>query len=187
MKWKQWIGVFVGFVGIIFLMGANTPGLSKGEFLIGILFMLSATCCYGFSSQYAKKYLQQTSVWITALATLLVGSVISAMIMSFTGGWHLPVHEVTHKAVFSLLGLGIFGSGLAYLLFYYMISAGSAEFAALVTYLVPVSAVIWGSVLLNEKIPPIAFLGLFLIFLGVYLTGRKKAARSASIEHNRTA
>ncbi|MDR7072081.1 DMT family transporter [Fictibacillus barbaricus] len=187
MKWKQWIGVFVGFVGIIFLMGANTPGLSKSEFLIGILFMLSATCCYGFSSQYAKKHLQQTSVWITALATLLVGSIISAMIMSFTGGWHLPVHEVTHKAVLSLLGLGIFGSGLAYLLFYYMISAGSAEFAALVTYLVPVSAVIWGSVLLNEKIPPIAFLGLFLIFLGVYLTGRKKSARSASMEHNRTA
>jgi drug/metabolite transporter (DMT)-like permease len=187
MKWRQWIGVFVGFVGIIFLMGANTPGLSKSEFLIGILFMLSATCCYGFSSQYAKKHLQQTSVWITALATLLVGSIISAMIMSFTAGWHLPVHEVTHKAVLSLLGLGIFGSGLAYLLFYYMISAGSAEFAALVTYLVPVSAVIWGSVLLNEKIPPIAFLGLFLIFLGVYLTGRKKSARSASIEHNRTA
>ncbi|WNB90553.1 DMT family transporter [Bacillus sp. NEB1478] len=187
MKWKQWTGVMVGFVGIIFLMGANTPGLSKNELIIGILLMLSATCCYGFSSQYAKKHLQLTSVWITALATLIVGSIISGMIMLFTGGWHIPIQTVTNEAVFSLLGLGIFGSGLAYLLFYYMISAGSAEFAALVTYLVPVSAVIWGSVLLNEKIPPIAFLGLFLIFLGVYLTGRKKSAVSASIEHNRTA
>jgi drug/metabolite transporter (DMT)-like permease len=187
MRWKQWIGVMVGFVGIILLMDADAPGLSKNEFLIGILLMLSATCCYGFSSQYAKKHLQQTSVWITALATLMVGAIISALIMSVTGGWHLPVHEVTNKAVLSLLGLGIFGSGIAYLLFYFMISAGSAEFAALVTYLVPVSAVIWGNVLLNEKIPPIAFFGLFLIFLGVYLTGRKKSAVSASIEHNRTA
>jgi drug/metabolite transporter (DMT)-like permease len=187
MGWKQWIGVMIGFVGIIFLMDASTPGLSQNELLVGILLMLSATCCYGFSSQYAKKNLQQTSVWITALTTLLVGSLLSAVIMSVSGGWHLPVNDVTGKAVLSILGLGIFGSGIAYLLFYYMISAGSAEFATLVTYLVPVSAVIWGSVLLNEKIPPVAYFGLFLIFLGVYLTGKRKSAASASIEHNRTA
>ena len=187
MQWKQWIGVMVGFVGIIFLMDADAPGLTQEQLLLGIVLMLSATCCYGYSSQYAKKHLQETTVWITASTTLLTGSLLSGIIMSFTGGWHLPDNALEGNVILSLIGLGMFGSGLAYLLYYYMISAGSAEFATLVTYLVPVSAVVWGSVLLNEKIPPIAYFGLFLIFFGVYLTGRKKRNPIIKIEQNRTA
>lgn len=187
MQWKQWIGVMVGFVGIIFLMDADAPGLTQNELILGIILMLIATCCYGYSSQYAKKHLQETTVWITASTTLIVGSILSASIMSLSGGWHLPETAVKNEVMFSLIGLGVFGSGLAYLLYYYMISAGSAEFATLVTYLVPVSAVIWGSVLLDEKIPPIAYLGLFLIFLGVYLTSRKKQSIAIKIKHDRTA
>jgi drug/metabolite transporter (DMT)-like permease len=184
LQWKQWIGVLVGFIGIVFLMDVDAHGISQEKLLLGILFMLTATCCYGFSSQYAKKYLQETTVWITASVTLIVGSVFSAVILSFTGGWQMPAEAIDSEVLFSLIGLGVFGSGLAYLLFYYMISAGSAEFAALVTYLVPVSAVIWGSVLLDESIPATAFLGLFLIFLGVYLTGRKKESKLRSQQLN---
>jgi drug/metabolite transporter (DMT)-like permease len=187
MQWKQWIGVMVGFIGIILLMDADAPGLTKNQLLLGIVLMLVATCCYGYSSQYAKKHLQETTVWVTASTTLLTGSVLSGIIMSFSGGWHLPDHTVDGKVILSLIGLGVFGSGLAYLLYYFMISAGSAEFATLVTYLVPVSAVIWGSILLNEKIHPIAYIGLFLIFFGVYLTGRKKRTTTIKIEQNRTA
>lgn len=187
MQWKQWIGVMVGFIGIILLMDADAPGLIKNQLLLGIVLMLVATCCYGYSSQYAKKHLQETTVWVTASTTLLTGSVLSGIIMSFSGGWHLPDHTVDGMVILSLIGLGVFGSGLAYLLYYFMISAGSAEFATLVTYLVPVSAVIWGSILLNEKIHPIAYIGLFLIFFGVYLTGRKKRTTTIKIEQNRTA
>jgi drug/metabolite transporter (DMT)-like permease len=187
MQWKQWIGVMVGFTGIIFLMDADTPGLTQNQLLLGFVLMLIATCCYGYSSQYAKKHLQETTVWITASTTLLAGSILSGIIMSFSGGWNIPDTAIEGKVIFSLIGLGVFGSGLAYLLYYYMISAGSAEFATLVTYLVPVSAVIWGSVLLDEKIPTIAYLGLFLIFFGVYLTSRKKNKAPTQIEQNRTA
>ncbi|MCM3720329.1 DMT family transporter [Fictibacillus phosphorivorans] len=184
---KQWIGVLVGFIGIVFLMDADTPGLTREQLVLGFVLMLTATCCYGYSSQFAKKNLQETTVWITALTTLFTGSVLSGLIMSFTGGWHLPDHALEGNVILSLVGLGMFGSGLAYLLYYYMISAGSAEFATLVTYLVPVSAVVWGSVLLNEKIPSIAYVGLFLIFFGVYLTGRKKRHTTIPFKENRTA
>jgi drug/metabolite transporter (DMT)-like permease len=187
MRWKQWIGVMVGFTGIIFLMDADTPGLTQNQLLLGFVLMLSATCCYGYSSQYAKKHLQETTVWVTASTTLMAGSILSGIIMSFSGGWNIPDTVIEGKVIFSLIGLGVFGSGLAYLLYYYMISAGSPEFATLVTYLVPVSAVIWGSVLLDEKIPPIAYLGLFLIFFGVYLTSRKKNKAMTQVEQNRTA
>lgn len=187
MQWRQWIGVMVGFVGIILLMDVDAPGLAKNQLILGIVLMLTATSCYGYSSQYAKKHLQDTTVWITASTTLLAGLLLSALMMGITGGWHLPDDAFHQNVVLSFIGLGVFGSGLAYLLYYYMISAGSAEFATLVTYLVPVSAVIWGSVLLNEKIHPIAFLGLVFIFAGVYLTGKKKRVNAITIKHDQSA
>lgn len=187
LQWRQWIGVMIGFVGILFLMDIDAPGLAKNQLILGIVLMLIATSCYGYSSQFAKKHLQGTTVWITASTTLLAGLLLSTIMMGFTGGWHMPDHVFDQKVVLSFIGLGVFGSGLAYLLYYYMISAGSAEFATLVTYLVPVSAVIWGSVLLDEKIHPIAFLGLILIFTGVYLTGKKKRIKAISIKHDQSA
>ncbi len=187
MQWRQWIGVMVGFIGIVLLMDIDAPGLAKNQLILGIVLMLTATSCYGYSSQYAKKHLQDTTVWITASTTLLAGLFLSAIMMGITGGWHLPDNAFDQNTVLSLIGLGVFGSGLAYLLYYYMISAGSAEFATLVTYLVPVSAVMWGSILLNEKIHTIAFLGLIFIFAGVYLTGKKKRDHAVAIKQNQSA
>ncbi len=188
LRWKQWIGVIIGFVGILLLMDVDAPGLTKSQLGLGIVLMLIATCCYGYSSQYAKKHLQETTVWITASSTLFAGMLLSAMMMLFTDGWHLPEDSLNYYSLLSIVGLGVFGSGIAYLLYYYMISAGSAEFATLVTYLVPVSAVIWGSVLLDEKIHLSAFWGLLLIFTGVYLTGKRgKKKKPLQLQHDRTA
>jgi drug/metabolite transporter (DMT)-like permease len=80
------------------------------------------------------------------------------------------------EILLSLIGLGVFGSGFAYLLYYYMVKEGSAEFASLVTYLVPITAMIWGSLLLGEKITPHMLFGLILIFSGVYLSSYKTKA-----------
>jgi drug/metabolite transporter (DMT)-like permease len=188
LQWKQWAGVLVGFVGILLLMDIDAPGLTKNQLGLGIVLMLIATCCYGYSSQYAKKHLQNTTVWITASSTLFAGMLLSALMMLLTESWTLPENPINYNILLSLIGLGVFGSGIAYLLYYYMISAGSAEFATLVTYLVPVSAVMWGSVLLDEQMHSSAFWGLLLIFVGVYLTGKKKKKKDfLHLERDRTA
>ncbi|MBN3555055.1 DMT family transporter [Fictibacillus nanhaiensis] len=188
LQWKQWVGVMIGFIGIMLLMDVDAPGLSKNQLLLGIVLMLVATCCYGYSSQYAKKHLQHTTVWITASSTLFAGMLLSALMMFLTDGWAVPENPIHYNSVLSLIGLGVFGSGIAYLLYYYMISAGSAEFATLVTYLVPVSAVMWGSVLLDEMIHRSAYWGLMLIFAGVYLTGKRGTKKNVlNLEHDRSA
>lgn len=188
LQWKQWTGVIVGFVGILLLMDIDAPGLTKNQLGLGIILMLAATCCYGYSSQYAKKHLQDTTVWVTASSTLFAGLLLSAFMMLLTDGWKLPEDPLNYNVLLSIIGLGVYGSGIAYLLYYFMISAGSAEFATLVTYLVPVSAVMWGSVLLDERIHPSAFWGLLLIFAGVYLTGKRgKKKNDLNLEHDRTA
>lgn len=74
---------------------------------------------------------------------------------------------------FSLIGLGVFGSGFDYLFYYYMVKEGSAEFASLVTYIVPITAMIWGYLLLQEKISANMVIGLTVVLVGVYLSTSK--------------
>ncbi|MCF6412060.1 DMT family transporter [Pseudalkalibacillus salsuginis] len=174
LKLKQWLGVLVGFIGILILIDLNVTQLFRQD-LIGMGTMIVATLCYGFMSQFTKRHLQQISVMMISLFTLITGAIGSLVIMGVTGSFFSFEHVVSWNSVGSMVGLGVFGSGLAYLLFYYMIQEGSAEFATFVTYLVPITAMFWGWFLLDEHIPVHAIAGLVLILAGVYLSTRKTA------------
>ena len=178
LTFKQWFGVVVGFIGILILVDLNFTQLF-GENLIGMGTMIVATLCYGFSSQFTKRHLQGISVMMISLVTLMVGAIGSSLILLFSDAKsHFHFSTVSVELVVAMIGLGVFGSGIAYLLFYYMIQKGSAEFATFVTYLVPITAMVWGWLLLEEHIPTHAIFGLILILVGVYLSTKKTAKRS---------
>ncbi|WML50521.1 DMT family transporter [Neobacillus sp. PS3-34] len=80
----------------------------------------------------------------------------------------------SYRAVY---GRGRLGSGIAYLLYYFLVQKGSPEFASLVTYLVPVSAILWGALLLNESIHLTMIIGLIAIFAGVYISSLKMTSK----------
>lgn len=173
LKLKQWIGIIIGFIGILFLINFNINSFFKEDWIaIGPMFI--ATACYGYASQFAKKNLTNIPVDIMATITLSIGALGGFVLMPFTGGFPQFTLLLQRDILISLIGLGVLGSGIAYLLFYYMIQKGSAEFATLVTYLVPVTALIWGSAYLNEAVTITMIVGLLFIFTGVYLSGRNK-------------
>jgi drug/metabolite transporter (DMT)-like permease len=172
LKWRQWIGILIGFFGITILVDLDVAALFSEDF-VGVGTMVLATVCYGLSSQYTKRYLKDVSIKVISLMTLVVGAVISLVMSFFTEPISLTV--ILNPLVFgSFIALGVFGSGFAYLLFYYCIKEGSAEFATLVTYLVPLTAMIWGFVILDEAITSNLIVGLLFIFFGVYLASLKK-------------
>lgn len=173
LKKKQWVGVLLGFVGVLVIMDLQVGALFADNF-IGIGTMLAATVSYGFSSQYTKRHLQNTSILFVATATLLIGAAVGFVGMFVTGSL-IPIEMFTDPyALLALVGLGCLGSGIAHLLFFFMVREGSAEFATSVTYLIPLTAMVWGYVLLNEPVSSHLVLGLCCIFLGVYLATRKK-------------
>jgi drug/metabolite transporter (DMT)-like permease len=82
------------------------------------------------------------------------------------------------KVTASMLTLGIAGTGLAYILYYGLISGAGASRAILITYLVPTFAVVYGAVLLGESIKAATIGGLALVLAGVALgTGAVGVAR----------
>ncbi|KGP92077.1 membrane protein [Pontibacillus chungwhensis BH030062] len=181
---KQWFGIMVGFIGIIILSDLGNSSLFKNG-LAGIGTMVAAAVCYGFSSQYIKRHLHEVSSITVAAVTLTLASLYAFIFaeMSGTIKWSL----VSDPSIFgALIGLGVFGSGVGIYIFYYLIQRGSAEFATMVTYLVPVSALVWGSVFLNETLTYQMVFGLALILIGVYLAQEMKDSKRGKQHEQQT-
>ncbi|MFT9846713.1 DMT family transporter [Aneurinibacillus sp. REN35] len=78
------------------------------------------------------------------------------------------------------IGLGVFGSGIAYILFYFLVQKGSPELATMVTYLIPVSGIIWGYSILNENIHVSLLTGLAFILFGVFLANKETSEQTTN-------
>src|SRR5205814_2348389 len=85
------------------------------------------------------------------------------------GLFQLPSQMTGWKVTASVLTLGIAGTGLAYILYYALISGAGASRAILITYLVPTFAVVYGALLLGEPVTVAALGGLSLVLAGVGL------------------
>jgi drug/metabolite transporter (DMT)-like permease len=176
---NQWFGIAIATVGLIVLLGVR-PGVSLSLDHFGLLCMLAAAFCYAIGSQLSKRLLTGFSMYQISFGTL-----VTSMIGS--GSVAITTESISLKDIVSLsnipmiIGLGVFGSGFAYILFYYMVQKGSAEFASMVTYLVPSTALIWGYTLLDEEIKWNMLLGLFIILGGVFLAGRQGKQKAEAI------
>ncbi|HLG27147.1 MAG TPA: EamA family transporter [Paenisporosarcina sp.] len=172
---QQWIGIATGFIGILIIMDFDIS-LLFGESFVGIGTMILATMFYGFSSHYVRKHLRNAGIIFVTTSTLIVGAFVGGIMMLFTNPnqLHTLTQNLNGEIVFAIIGLGFFGSGIAHLLFFYLMRERSPEFATSVTYLIPISAIFWGYFLLKEPISLHMIMGLLVILCGVYLTTRPK-------------
>lgn len=147
----QWIGLGVGFLGLLVVLDIHPAKLFDSD-LTGFAAMLVATFFYGLSSQLSKRYLQHVTLVETVLGTLVVGCIASGIFAAVFEPFSLsPIfHDWT--VLLALIGLGCFGSAAAYFLFYHLVQKGSAEFSTMSTYLIPATAIVWGFLLLDEPV-----------------------------------
>ncbi|MGN7456242.1 DMT family transporter [Paenibacillus pasadenensis] len=173
---KQWGGILVSLAGILVLLGVNPATIISVDGF-GFLCMMGATLCYGIGSQLSKR-LSGLTMYQSTFGTLLVATVSCGAIALVRDP--LPVEALgSGPFLGALVGLGVFGSGIAYILFYYLIQKGSPELATMVTYLVPATAILWGFLLLGEELRWNLLAGLAIILAGVFLATRPSRPASA--------
>ncbi|MCC3374165.1 DMT family transporter [Cohnella sp. REN36] len=168
----QWLGLGIATIGLLVVVGLR-PGSDTAVNLLGVASLIVATICYAIGSQLSKRLMTGgLSMYQITFGTLLCTSIASGSVAFSTEPFPF-VQLAASTNILMTVGLGVFGSGFGYILFYYMIQKGSAEFATMVTYLVPCTALVWGAALLDENMSWNLLVGLFVILAGVFLSGRK--------------
>src|SRR5260370_39675623 len=100
----------------------------------------------------------------------------------------MPHVQVALKSVAAVVAVGAGATGVAYLLYYYVMNSLGAVRAAGVTLLVPVTAVFWGVVLLNESLSWTIVIGMAVILAGTILTNlRRRGNREPSLTRDSAA
>ena len=77
--------------------------------------------------------------------------------------------DISAKAGLAWATLGVLSSGVAYLLFFWLIRHITATQASMVSYLIPITAVFLGALVLDERLAANSFVGLALIIVGVWV------------------
>lgn len=169
---KKIIGVVIGFTGLVLLPFATHKDIDLNDLSYASL-VLMATICYACNVNMVSRYLQQTaSLHVAALSFsfLLIPSLI---ILTATGYFQLPLLQQKYlSATLAATLLGVMGTAIATVLFYMLVKKEGPLFASLVTYGIPVIAVIWG--LVYGEIITLTEIGCLVIILGgVYMVNRK--------------
>jgi drug/metabolite transporter (DMT)-like permease len=81
--------------------------------------------------------------------------------------------KVNFNSIMAIIYLGLFPTAIAFQLRFHIISKAGPIFLSYVAYLIPVFAIIWGYIFLNEKINLEIMLGVILILLGVFISQKK--------------
>ena len=159
-------GLAVGFAGVLVVL-APWEGLGGGS-LLGALACIGAATCYGLGFPYLRRHVSgrpETGVAISALQVSLAG----LLLLPFTALGSLPDEVPGVKVWLSIVALGALGTGVAYIFNFNVVRAAGAQTASMVTYVVPVFAVLFGVTLLNEPLSWHEPVGGALIILGVAL------------------
>ncbi|MCF6213843.1 MAG: DMT family transporter [Flavobacteriaceae bacterium] len=170
---NQKIGVLIGFIGTAILILSSAKVNTNQNYFYAILPVI-ASILYALNVNILKQQLKGVSALSIATGNFAVLFIPALIILYFSD--FFATYQITDKSVNTsllyLLILSVFGTALAKTMFNRLVQIASPLFSSSVTYLIPVIAVMWG-VLDGEKFVLIQILASFIIFGGVFLSGRK--------------
>lgn len=162
-------GLFVGFGGVIVLMGNGLFSAgSSGS--VAILVMTGATFCYGLSAVIIRRWMRDVPALPLAIGQLGFCALYLAPIALLLGD--APTLAMGARAIASLALLGGFGSGAAVVGYMWLIQQVGPVRAAVVTYLMPPIGVALGWAVLGESLGFHLAGGLVLVVVGVVVVQR---------------
>jgi drug/metabolite transporter (DMT)-like permease len=170
------LGMALGFGGVLVLLGAGALH-GKTLALWGMLACLAAAVSYGFAGVFGRRFKTMgfASVQVAfgqLTATALMSLPLAALIDT---PWRLATPEPTVWA--AILALALISTALAYAIFFRLLARVGAVNVSIVTLLVPVSAILLGTLILGERLEPRHFAGMALIAAGLLALDGRLAAK----------
>ena len=167
------IGILVGFSGIVFLFSDKIL-INENNFLSAFL-ILFGSCFYVVGGLLTLKISNKKNENVTASILIWATLVLFPICIFIEQPWNLTPRL---DSTISLIYLGVFSTGIAWLLRFYILKNNGLVFQAQVAYLIPIFGVILGFLFLKEGITPKVILSLMAVILGIYLV--KRSSKLAS-------
>jgi drug/metabolite transporter (DMT)-like permease len=172
------LGLVLGFCGVFVLVGRDFDVTALGGNVLGQLAIVAAALSYAVSASYARRNLQGQPPLLQSMVTLLVADliiwisipVVGVAAPSLNAPNHFPTLAITWIAI---AWLGLLGSCVAFLLFFYLLNHLGATRTTLVTYIFPVVGLALGIVFLNEPMDWRLGIGSALILSGIVIVNLK--------------
>ena len=170
---RRSIGVLIGFLGVITI--ARPFEYAAGSSSIeGAAFMVIGSLSLGLSFVYARRFITPLGLPAAALATYQLGFASLVLLVLTPLDGIGDIAGDTRATIGLVVGLGLLGTGVAYILYYFIVEKLGAIGASTVTYLPPVVALLIGALLVGEPIDMLDYAAATLILGGVLLLHRPK-------------
>jgi drug/metabolite transporter (DMT)-like permease len=175
----QYLGLLIGLIGVG-VLSWNRLSFKEGGDGWAIVAAMIAAVAYGVGGNFTRQKMQDLPPRIVAAGSTVTGS----LIMLPLGIWAWPEVNPSAKAWSCAITLAVVCTAVAYLLFFKILSSASAMATSTVTFLIPVSAILWGYVILQEGLSLQLVIGMAITFFGtalvIELLGKSKRLKPDS-------
>lgn len=165
---QRMAGVVVGFAGVALMIGATAFEVRDASIPAQVA-VLGAALSYAFAGVFGRRFkamglapLPTAAGQVTASSVLLL-----PLALLVERPWSLPLPSA--GALLSVAGLALLSTAFAYILFFRLLARAGATNVGLVTFLIPVSAILFGGLILGERLELRHFAGMGLIGAGLIL------------------
>ena len=158
---QQYLGLALALLGV-YVLSADRLDFALGGDGWFIIAVLGATFCYGIAGNYSKTRLGHLPTRVLAAGS----SAMSALILLIPGILLWPSEPITPLAWGNALALASLSTTVAFLLYFGLLASAGATTTSTVTFLVPVSALIWGYLLLDETLNLQIIAGMVITLVG---------------------
>ena len=157
-------GLIVGFAGVLVLVWGRLSVADDGGG-VAVLAGLTAAVLYGISANYAKKRMSDIDPFVIATGSLIAATVLLLPLALI----YWPATPPSRVSWVSAILLGVICTGIAYILYFRLLSRIGPSKTLAVTYLIPAFGVLWGHLFLHEPVTTSMIVGCAVILLGTTL------------------
>jgi drug/metabolite transporter (DMT)-like permease len=174
LNWAKGVGVLFGFLGVVVLMGPSMLNVSRDQLPADLVCLLAAFIL-ALAGIYGRRFKGVPSLTVATGQVTASTLVLLPIALVVDQPWNLPSPSI--HAWEALTGIAVLSTALAYVIYFRVLATAGATNTMLVTFLVPISAILLGVVFLKEAFTVQTLGGMLLIGVGLAaIDGRLPAA-----------
>ena len=173
-NYKGFIGVVLGFTGVVFIFRNGLSDILDPNYKTGIFFLSIAIISWSIAVLYSKRHSHQSNnITLNLFYQFTIATVIQ-LVFAFVFSSDTNINDWSFRSFFATLYLAIFGSVITFFAYFYALKKVSAVRVSVLNYVNTIIAIFLGWLLLDEVITVDFIIAALLIMTGVFIINYKR-------------